>query len=95
MLEGTVLVNEKINKKTMVYTMTPEVAQLFYQIAGEFHLDTEEERASLLAHLASEGLMTSVSATNRSKSEIVADYRKHFEVLDLTEGEDATDITPN
>lgn len=73
------------DKKMFVFSMVPEVAMLFYELCDEYKLTTEDERVSLLAFLAKEGLINSVSTTNRTKEQIVADYKKHFVVLDMTE----------
>ncbi len=78
-MEGT-----ESKRQMMVYTMSADVACLFYELCKDYALDTEQERVSLLNFLARQGLMNSVSTTQRTKQQIVADWQKHFDVLDLT-----------
>lgn len=66
------------------FMMRPRVAEEFWRRVIERKADTEKERAVILFEMAEEGLMNSVSATNRSKDEYIQDLSKEFRVLNVT-----------
>ncbi len=61
---------------------------LFYELCDEYQIDSEQGRTELLSYMASQGLMDSVSTTARTKQQLVEDYKKHFNVLDMTNEDD-------
>lgn len=64
------------------FMMTAEIAAEFFRRAKARNAETEEERAAILWELAREGHMLSVTETNRSEDEYVADLKRNFGVLD-------------
>ena len=69
------------------FHMDVDTACEFYRRAGEAKADTEEARTKILIQMVEEGLIKTVTQTNRTKEQYVADLAKNFEVLDLTGGE--------
>lgn len=68
----------------IAFMMTPAIAEEFWKRVIERGVKTEKERAAILVEMANEGLMLSVSETNRTKEEYVKDLSKEFRVLDVT-----------
>ena len=68
----------------MAFMMTTEIAEEFWKRVIERNASTEKERADILVEMANEGLMLSVSETNRSKEAYITDLKKEFRVLDVT-----------
>lgn len=70
-----------------VFQMSVGVAEEFWKRVIERKAETEKERAAILTEMANEGLMLSVSETNRSKEEYVKDLGNEFRILDVTKEE--------
>lgn len=67
------------------FEMTVAAAEMLQRLADENNLN-EEQRVDLLLYMAERGLVTRVSATERTRDEYIADLSKHFNVLDLEKG---------
>lgn len=80
-----------MDKKTLVFQMTVEVAQEFWERVRDLKAETEEERRSILIDLMKEGKMLGVSETSRTKEQYVKDLSREFKVLDLSPKEDSHD----
>ena len=72
---------EKKVKKTLLFTMIPEIAVEFWERVNKENAQTEPERLKILMDLANEGKMNGVSVTGRSKEQVIQDYSKHFKTL--------------
>jgi hypothetical protein len=68
-----------------MFQMNIDTALEFYIRCREQHAQTLEDRNKILVQLVEEGRIKSVTATNRSKEQIVQDAAKNYgHVLDLT-----------
>lgn len=70
------------------FQMTLENAILFFEVCGLLHLDTEEERITLMQAMAKMGKVDCVWTTERTKEQFIEDLTKHYNVL-MTEGKRA------
>jgi hypothetical protein len=66
------------NKKTLMWTMTADVALGFYKRCMERNATTPEEKYEILAELAQEGKITNIMATGRTPDEVAKDLSKNF-----------------
>ncbi len=60
------------------FMMTPAVAEEFFRRCAEREAVTPKERAGILAELAREGQMISVTETKRSRTQYIKDLVKNF-----------------
>lgn len=67
----------------LIFTMTPDIACEFWERVAAAKADTLEARTEILLRMADEGIITSVSKTDRSKSEYIKDIGKEFKVMEI------------
>ena len=69
------------------FQMTGEAAMEFFRRVSllDKEEDCEEARTKILIKMAQEGLIDSVLETGRSKEQYVADLKRNFSVLDVSE----------
>ncbi len=58
--------------------MDAESAMIFYERKAALGAVTEEECNAILLEMAKEGLIKSISATERSKEQVIQDLAKNF-----------------
>lgn len=69
--------------KHIAWTMSVDTALEFYKRCRERNATTEKEKVEILTELAQEGRMTSVTATDKTRDEYIADKAKHFKILKI------------
>lgn len=74
--------------KHIAWTMSVDTALEFYKRCMERNATTEKEKVEILTELAQEGRMQSVTATDKTKDEYIADKAKHFKVLKIEKKEE-------
>lgn len=67
----------------MSFMLNIDSAQEFFRRVDEQNANTEEDRAKILYEMAEEGRVMSVTQTNRTEEEYVADLKKNFGVVDM------------
>jgi hypothetical protein len=68
-------------RKTTVWEMTVDQAEMFFQAAMDLDLNTEVERLALLDWMKSTGHMTRVYETGRTKEQVIKDISKHYRAV--------------
>jgi hypothetical protein len=74
---------EKKEPVLTIFEMTADTACEFYELCEKKGVKTEEEKAKVLAELASKGKMTRVYQTKRTKEKFVSDLSKELRVLHI------------
>jgi len=74
---------------SIAWEMTVDTALEFYKRCVERNAETEEERMEILAELAKEGKMTSVTSSKNTKEEYIREKAKHFKILKITKKDDS------
>lgn len=70
----------------MMFHMTVDTALTFWEKVIAANAQTEEERQAILLQMCEEGFIKSVTGTNRTKEQIIADLKTNFgDVLDFTD----------
>jgi hypothetical protein len=70
----------------LMFQLNVETALTFWERVMATNANTEEERQAILLNMCDEGLIKSVVGTNRTKTQIIADFKTNFgDVLDLTQ----------
>jgi len=72
-------------KKTIAFVLQPGFAEEFFLRVMLLTEDNEKNRLALLKQMAKEGKVDAMYSTERTKQQIVDDYKRHFDVLDYTE----------
>lgn len=67
----------------IVFSMTPEIAELFYTLCKDYDINTEEERTKLLLLMAQEQIPMTVSYTKRSKQKYMKDLAREFKIMEI------------
>ncbi len=67
----------------LAWEMSVDTALEFYKRCIAQHTETEHEKIVILAQLAKEGKMTSITKTRKSKDDFIADKAKHFKILKI------------
>lgn len=79
---------EEEMKKHLLFQMDIDTAIEFWERVVKEKANTEEERINILMDLAKQNKLKSISQTNRTHDEIVADYKKHYDdVIDIKKDE--------
>jgi hypothetical protein len=76
------------DKKIAGHVLWHMDAGTFCDLWEEFvkrNAETEKERMEIVMEFANAGKFKAVNMTNRSKKQIIEDYKKHYNVLDKTE----------
>lgn len=69
---------EEKKESVLMFEMSVEVAQEFYQRVIDQNAQTREEKTQILIDLAKEGRINSVIETQRTPDQIAADMAKNF-----------------
>lgn len=73
-------------QKLFAFTMSPKVAQLFYELCEKYNVNTPERRTQLLMEMANAGMMDRVVMSDKSEEEYLAELKKNFNVVDRRGG---------
>ncbi len=68
----------------LAFRLTPEQAEVFFEVCGLMNAKTEEERTAVLVQMARMGDVASVVETKKTKEEYIQHLAKHFKVLNIT-----------
>lgn len=69
------------NNGHLMWEMNLDVLEEFYRRSIERNAESEKEKMDILLELAEEGRMNRVTATKRSKEQIIADLKKNFNAV--------------
>lgn len=67
---------------TYAFTMTPEIAQMFFGLCKKYNVTDEKDRIRLLMQLAKQGYLDSVVVSKKSPDEYLKHLKENFNVLD-------------